>query len=69
MSVRCVYYRVPTVGRELRVVMMICRLSFHNIENDVVFDDSLRGLKVRFGARCSDFNLVSCLIDLDKVVI
>ena len=47
-----------------------CRLSCHNIENDVVFDcDSLPGLKVRFGARCSDFNLVSCLIDLDKVVI
>ena len=34
---------------------------------DAEFDyDSLRGLKVRFGARCSDFTLVSCLIDIDK---
>ena len=40
------------------------------IEIDVIFNcDSLRGLKVRFGACYSEINLVPCLNDLDKVVI
>ena len=52
------------------MTMILIIVALDNILFYIVisFDcDSLRGLKVRFGARCSDFNLVSCLIDLDKV--